>query len=296
MPTSYSGTRLTLHTASYEADVVSVGAGLAALTHEGNALIHPHGDDGFAPAYMGKTLLPWPNRISGGRYRVGGSEQQLPINDVEHHAALHGLAAWTDWEVAQREENIAVLRTFIAPRPGYPWALRAKARFELSEGEGLTFTLSTTNVGEGAAPYGAAAHPYISFAGAPVDQYEIEVPAFSALEVDENLTPLGARPASELGVDFRRARVLGASQLDHAFTDLPDGQWRLRVTDIGSGRAASITSDTRWVQLYSGEEIGRRGLAVEPMTCAPDAFNNGMGLLWLEPGQTHTFRYGIKAE
>ncbi len=290
-----SGTRLSLHAGPYEAAVVSVGAGIASLTFEGHSLVLPHGDDEFAPGYLGKTLLPWPNRIAGGKYKFGDGEQQLPINDVEHHAALHGLMAWENWEIVKQEDDIVVFRALVAPRPGYPWCLLAKVSFQLSEVTGLTFTLHTTNVGDRAAPYGAASHPYISFDGSAVDEYEIELPARSAVDVDDNLTPVGLRPTTDLGVDFSQPRVLGSASLDHAFTDLPEGRWQLRVRDTRSGRAVCLESDARWVQLYSGEEVNRRGLAVEPMTCAPDAFNNSMGLTWVKPGHTHVFGYTIQA-
>lgn len=296
MHSSSSGTRIGLKAGPYEAHVVTVGAGIASLTVDGLSLTHPHGDDKFARGYMGKTLLPWPNRIAGGVYEGDGEEQQLPINDVEHHAALHGLMAWENWQIVDRQENAVALRALVAPRPGYPWTLEATVRVELHEINGLTFNLVTTNIGSGNAPYGAASHPYISFDGAPVDGYEIEVPANHAMEVDENLTPVGLRPVDELDVNFTKPRVLGKAVLDHAFTDLPEGKWSIRVKDISSGRSARLTSNTNWVQLYSGEEINRTGLAVEPMTCAPNAFNNKMGLTWLKSGQSHVFSYSLRED
>jgi aldose 1-epimerase len=52
------------------------------------------------------------------------------------------------------------------------------------------------------------------------------------------------------------------------------------------------------IQVYTGDEDPdpdrrRRSVAVEPMTCAPDAFNSGHGLLVLEPGQEFAGRCGV---
>ena len=51
--------------------------------------------------------------------------------------------------------------------------------------------------------------------------------------------------------------------------------------------------------IYSGDTLAdltrRRGLAIEPMTCAPDAFNSGAGLVVLQPGEVHTATWGIAA-
>ncbi|MFN8047215.1 MAG: aldose-1-epimerase [Ancrocorticia sp.] len=295
MNISASGRRIILRSGSYEAHIVTVGAGIAHLVHEGHGLIYSHDDDGFAPAYMGKTLIPWPNRIAGGVYKVDGQQHRLPVNDAEHHAALHGFMAWVEWTVVAEEQTFVELESLVAARPGYPWTLRARVRYELNKVSGLHYVLWVENVGRGTAPYGCASHPYVSFDGASVDGYEIVLPAGSALDVDADLTPVGLRGVNELGVDFTKARVLGTDSLDHAFTDLSEGAWKLRVTDTGCGRAVVLTSDARWVQLYSGEEIGRQGLAIEPMTCAPNAFNNGLGLIWLAPGEEHTFSYSVAA-
>ena len=49
-----------------------------------------------------------------------------------------------------------------------------------------------------------------------------------------------------------------------------------------------------------GEGVTRIGLALEPMTCAPDAFNDAnyeydTGLVRLEPGATHEASWTIAA-
>ncbi len=46
--------------------------------------------------------------------------------------------------------------------------------------------------------------------------------------------------------------------------------------------SVSLLRSTR-VQIYSGEKLQRQGLAVEPMSCPPNAFNSGIDLLLLEP-------------
>ena len=56
---------------------------------------------------------------------------------------------------------------------------------------------------------------------------------------------------------------------------------------------------TDYLQVFSGDTLApgrrRRGLAVEPMSCPADAFNSGAGLVRLEPGQTHTLQWGLRA-
>jgi aldose 1-epimerase len=54
----------------------------------------------------------------------------------------------------------------------------------------------------------------------------------------------------------------------------------------------------RFLMVYTPDAISdlsrrRRSLAIEPMTCAPDAFRSGLGLLVLEPGRRSTAVWGV---
>ena len=87
----------------------------------------------------------------------------------------------------------------------------------------------------------------------------------------------------------------GPTRLDHCFTDLDRGE---------DGRArVAIGETTLWadeaypyLMVFTGDglpDVERRSLAVEPMTCAPNAFVSGQGLVLLEPGDSHAAAWGI---
>jgi aldose 1-epimerase len=83
--------------------------------------------------------------------------------------------------------------------------------------------------------------------------------------------------------------------LDHCFTALEresDGRARVRLGET------TLWLDESWpyVMVFTGDplpDVARRSVAVEPMTCAPNAFRNGDGLAVLEPGETHSGTWGI---
>lgn len=58
-----------------------------------------------------------------------------------------------------------------------------------------------------------------------------------------------------------------------------------------------MSRDYRYVQVFSGDTLGpdkrRRGLAVEPMTCPPNAFRTGVDLMVLRPGEDIRLEWGI---
>lgn len=287
-----SGTAIELAAEDYRATVVSVGAGLASLTRGGRALVYPHRPDQMAQGYQGKVLVPWPNRIAGGAYAFQGQTYQVPVNEPDRHAALHGLMSWVDWHVDHVDARTAVLSTFLAPQPGYPFALESHVRYAL-DARGLHVDIASTNVGAGPAPYGTAQHPYLTCDLAPEDGYELRLPARTAYRTDRDLTPTEPVAVEELGLDFQTPRAIGATRIDRAFTDLPEGTWQLTLRDPATRIGVSLSTDTRWVQLFTAEPFERRALAVEPMTGPANAFNSGLGLVVVQPGQTHTLSYAI---
>lgn len=270
----------------YEATVVSVGGGLRRLSHDGRDVLLGYGDDELCHAGLGQLLIPWPNRIADGRYTFAGTEHRLALTEPARLNASHGLTRWSVWDRAA--ENTFVHR--LHGQPGYPYQLDLRATYDLDE-SGVTVTVTATNIGGADAPYGFGAHPYLTV-GRRVDECELTFTAARRLDVDpERLLPLGLIDATG---KFSTPRVVGDQEIDNAFTGLPS-PWTVTLADPRSGRTTSLTSDTPWMQIYTGEALDRAGLAVEPMTCPPNAFATGTDLIVLSPGDTHTTSFTITA-
>jgi aldose 1-epimerase len=127
-----------------------------------------------------------------------------------------------------------------------------------------------------------------------IDECVLEFRAAEWLEVSpERMTPIGLSPVAGSPYDFQQARVIGDLELDNAFTGLGGSQWSVTLTDHDSGNRSVLTSDTPWLQLYTGGAVGRTALAVEPMTCPPNAFITGQNLVVLKPGDSHSTRFTV---
>lgn len=309
--TPASGTPVTLRSGAYEAHLATIGATLRALTHDGRHLVVPFAVDQMRPASRGRTLAPWVNRVIDGRYEFGGRSLQLPLTEPKRSNAIHGLVGWLDFEIVSTDADAATLAAEIVPQAGYPWWVRVEVTYRL-DADGLTQTVVATNVGEDAAPYGAGSHPYLVAGPAPLDDWTFELAASQVLEVtDERLIPVGLTDVEgSERFDWSIPHVLGAVELDHAYTGLSRtaGVAVARVTDpSGVGVELTWGEDCPWVQVHTADLPGgpaqpgnRAGLAVEPMTSAPDAFNAGRypydtGLIVLEPGASATASWRIAA-
>ena len=293
-----SGTQFELVAADYAATVAGVGASLRQLTWQGRDLIVPYDADQVRPAFRGAILAPWPNRVVDGRYRFEGIEHALALTEPTRGHALHGLVVWQAFEPIRQEPQAVTLHATLPAQTGYPFRLALQVDYVLSE-QGLAISLTATNTGPDSAPYGASIHPYLCAGPGRVDDWVLELPASSVMMVTpDRLVPLDVRPVRDQAeqFDFRHSRRIAETFLDHAFTDFaagPDGQCQARLTDgTGAGVAMSWGRDCPWLQVHTADmpdpESSRIGLAVEPMTCPPDAFNSGKDLRVLPPGGSTT--------
>ena len=296
-----TGEQFTLRGAGAEAVVVEVGGGLRSYRAGGRDLVDGYGEQEMAGNARGQVLAPWPNRLRDGRYRWDGEEHQTPLSEPETGNAIHGLVRFVPWLVVERTSEAVVLENLLHPQPGYPFALRLQVAYELSSA-GLGVTATATNEGDVPLPYGEGHHPYLAAgAGLLVDDCTLVAPAATRLETDERSLPTGAVPVAGTPFDLRAGRRIGDLVIDSCFTDLArddDGLAWVRLTGPdGRGTAVWLDSAYRYLQLFTGDVLPeprrRRGLAVEPMTCPPNAFATGESVLRLEPGQSTTGSWGI---
>lgn len=300
--TPRSGTPFRLEAHGYTADIASVGATLRTLRFRERDLIRPFGVDELRPANRGSVLAPWPNRVVDGRYDWAGAPLQLAISEPRRGHALHGLVSWLEFEVIEQALDRIILRAVVQPQLGYPFRIAVTVDYRLGE-HGLRTTVDGLNLSSDAAPWGASAHPYLVAGPGRVDDWVFSLAAATVLDVTpDRLIPTELRPVSELDLDFGGERRIADTFVDHAFTDLArdaDGITVARLTRDGVGVEMRWDSACEWVQVHTGDlpdpDLSRRGLAVEPMTCAPDAFNSGRGLLTLAPGEQTAASWEISA-
>ena len=300
--TSPSGAQLELGFGDQRAVVVEVGGGLRSYSASGGEVLDGYALDGMSTSGRGQVLVPWPNRLQDGSYEFDGRRHQLALNEPEARNAIHGLVRWVAWQVAEREPHRVVVEHALHPQPGYPFSLALAIEYTLSE-RGLEVRTTATNVGRDACPYGAGAHPYLTAGTATVDPLVLRAPGRTVLESDDRGLPTGRAPVDGTDYDFREPRAIGATKLDNAFTDLErdeDGRARVEVRDPATGRTVTLWVDGSYthLMLFTGDplpDVDRRSLAVEPMTCPPNAFRTGDDLIRLEPGESTAGAWGIVA-
>jgi aldose 1-epimerase len=103
--------------------------------------------------------------------------------------------------------------------------------------------------------------------------------------------------------DFSTSRLIGPTVLDTGYTDLsrdPDGTVRAELENADDSAAVTIWADGGFnhLMVYTADKVGdvkkrRSSIAIEPMTCPPDALRSGTSVVRLDPGASWRGTWGI---
>lgn len=301
-PEPPSGAQTEIASGDQRAVVVEVGGGLRSYRVGGLEILDGYQVDQRCTGARGQVLVPWPNRLRDGRYRFADVDHQLPLSEPSRQNAIHGLVRWSNWVLADQASDRVTMSQVLHPRDGYPFTLLMVLDYRLGA-DGLEVRNTATNLGDQACPYGAGTHPYLSLGTPTIDALVLRAPGSMRMLTDERAIPVGLEPVDGGPYDFRRARVIGDTVLDTGYAELergPDGRARVELAHPATGSAVALWMDEGYpyLMLFTGDSLEqaerrRRGLGVEPMTCAPNAFQTGDGLRSLEPGQSWSSTWGI---
>ncbi|HMN88948.1 MAG TPA: hypothetical protein PKD70_06550 [Saprospiraceae bacterium] len=279
------------------------GACLLALKLRGQSVL-----DGYStPAllqenYWGKNVLlyPFPNRLRDGRYSWQGQSFQFPINDADTGNALHGFGMDRPMQIymlnlGNASASIGLRYEYLGERLPYPFPFVFNVIFSLQEPDAFEIELQVQNTGPTPMPIGFGWHPYFQMAN-HVEEIALQLPPAMRVEVDERLLPTGKRlPFNE----FEQLRPLEDEVLDTCFALAADTPSIAEVKVKGAHGTLYYWQETgpgkfNFLQVFTPPH--RQSIAIEPMTCNVDAFNNGEGLLVLAPGKQATARAGCRLE
>jgi aldose 1-epimerase len=300
-PAPPSGEQFEIRSGDHRAVVTQVGGTLRSYTVDGRDVVDGFPVDETSAAGRGQVLAPWPNRLEDGTYVFGGRQGVAALDEPEHGNAIHGLARWLVWHPITRSADAVTLGCVVPEQPAFPWRVDLEVRYRLSSG-GLEVSTVATNRSATTAPFGIGFHPYLTVGSTLIDETHLTIPAGRRLEADARGLPSGDTSVIGTDFDFTEPRMIGEARLDTAFTELSvdGGTTTVRLESAGRLVQLWMAEGFRYVMVYTGDtlepvERRRHGIAIEPMTCPPNAFRTGTDLIRLDPGSSWTSRWGIRA-
>lgn len=251
--------------------------------------------------FKGSKLFPFPNRIADGKYTFGNKEYQFPINFPHEKNAIHGIILESNFTIVKKETaasgaSLTIEHRTSGTEEGYPFKTIVTIQYSLKT-EGFSCTTTIQNSDTVNIPLADGWHPYFK-TGSKMDDCVLTLPVEKSFEVDQRMIPTGqtlqettfTKPAKIGGHRFDTGYKLGWSEEKYGITVLVDTDKDITLKiwqEAGEGKY-------NYVQVYIPPD--RMSIAIEPMTCLANGFNNKEGLIVLEPGETRNFSFGLKLE
>ncbi|MDB5198998.1 MAG: Aldose 1-epimerase [Chitinophagaceae bacterium] len=245
--------------------------------------------------FLGTKLSPFVCRINKGKYRFEGKEFTIE-KYYDRNNALHGMLYDQPFKVFGHQSNensaaVSMIHEYRATDPGYPFNYDCIVTYELEKHNRLNVFTQVVNKDSGSIPVQDGWHPYFKL-DAKIDDLKLQFRSFEMVEFNEELIPTGKLISYK---EFDTLKELGNTFLDNCFTlNFSEGQPICLLQDTGKKIEIEIHADESYPYLQFYTPPHRNSIAIENISGAPDAFNNGMGLKTLSPGESATFECSYK--
>lgn len=281
------------------AEIYAFGAVLNKFSklHQGEAINVIDGYESTAdaqkhmtPFFKGSKLSPYVCRVKNARYEYEGLTHHF-TKYFDGPNGLHGLIYDKIFSVITTEANndgavVNLQYVYSTTTEGYPYTYRCEVEYCLKTTSELKVTTSITNLDEQAIPIADGWHPYFKV-GDCIDDCEFELKSTQMLEFDDKLIPTGRMVPYD---EFHTLKTFGNKWYDNCFTaDFDAGQPMVTLRNSSMGLQVTISPGQAYPFLQFFTPDHRKSIAIENLSAAPDAFNNGLGLQILDPGETAIF-------
>jgi len=233
-------------------------------------------------------LSPFVCRLKNGKYQL----ENIPYKISKFYLgenAMHGIVYDAIYDIDSLEANDSYALTTISYKylgsdNGYPFKYDIQLIWKLEPGNKLSVTSVITNKSSKKIPYSDGWHPYFKL-DEPIDKCSLQFDATEMLEFDENLIPTSKLITDTRFINFTSLKNIN---LDNCFllSSISNPKCILKSKNI----ILSITPDAVYPFLQIFTPDHRNNIAIESLSAAPDAFNNKMGLLMLEPNKPYYFK------
>jgi aldose 1-epimerase len=251
--------------------------------------------------FKGSKLFPFPNRITDGQYSFEKKIYNFPINFPHEKNAIHGILLDSDFQIVEQltsdsDASLTIRHLTKGNEEGYPFKMTIDIKYQLSE-KGFSCTTTIENTDHQNIPVGDGWHPYFK-TGSMIDNCFLSMPVECSYEVDRRMIPTGKTIKESI---FVKSTRIANTKFDTAYKLLPseDNFFTTVLEDLHQGIVLKIWQEGgnnkyNYLQIYIPPD--RQSIAIEPMTCLVDAFNNKEGLIILKPLEKRSFSFGLKLE
>lgn len=277
-----------------KAEIYSFGALLNAFTIRSINII-----DGFASreeaidhisnGFKSAKLSPFVCRMKNGEY--GFADKKFKIKKFYiGNEAIHGLLFDAVFEIKEYNSNnefawVQMQYDYSKKEEGFPFSYTCIVKYILERNNLLSITTIIKNNDNKAMPLSDGWHPYFTF-GQNINELSFEINSNQMLEFSDELLPTGRMLPFK---KFQQPEIIGETFLDNSFVINDLSKPACILKNKSTGMRLSIHPGISYPILQVYTPPHRKSIAIENLSSAPDAFNNKISLLLLQPGEEKTF-------
>lgn len=253
--------------------------------------INEAGVEDYLNTYKSSLLLPYPNRIANGRFEFRGRRHQMSCNEKALGNSLHGFIYNKTFEVVSAETKsnqaeLVISFSYSGDTAGFPYSFKTELTYSLDSDGKMTCCCEVSNSGKDVIPIGLGWHPYFDM-GQKVNRLSLKFDTVTHWEVDDKMIPtMDTVIIDPISGNIGEDEYDGCFTLENPIIELATEEGKKLIMDCGE--------DFPYLQVYTPPH--RKSIAIEPMTCPPDVYNNRVNLIELDPGEKRSFSYSMILE
>jgi len=237
--------------------------------------------------YNSSILFPFPNRIENGTFEFENNTYQLELNELALNNRLHGHVFnkyFTVKDIFTSENNAKIIFRYknTETEKGFPFPYTLDLTYTFTNNK-ISLDFDVHNSGTKSFPFGIGWHPY--FKAKNLIESVLDFEADKQYLVNKNMIPTG-----ETSLKFKTPLQVKDTFLDDCFIT-KNSKSSFKTSDYKIIIHFSSESPNSFLQVYTPET--RDCIAIEPMTCAPNSFNNENGLLILKAGEKYKWKVDL---
>jgi aldose 1-epimerase len=243
----------------------------------------------YKKSYQSALLFPFVGRIPNGEYNYKNNSYKLENNEPNCTNALHGLVydklfKIDTYEVSNSKAKVQLTYMSDGTLKGFPFKFKFQAIYVISN-DGIKISFKVLNNDKRSFPFGFGWHPYFK-----TDHLSSSSLSFSSdekLKCNEHLIPIGFIKNPEPSTF-----IINNKLFDDTFILLKNQvNFKTKHYEVQMNFS---TTNNGYLQVFT--PLHKESIAIEPNTCAPNAFNTKEGLLELKPNKTHSWAIDFKVK
>lgn len=245
--------------------------------------------ENISNGFKSTKLSPFVCRLTKGEYKFNHSNYKID-KFYMGDSAIHGLLfdqsfVVTDKGADDNKAFVVLSYSYNKTNEGFPFPFSMEVTYTLTTNNSLTLTTQVINKSNSDMPLSDGWHPYFTL-DTKVDELFVQFNSKRMVEFDDKLVPTGNYLPYN---NFNTAKKFGDTFLDNCFELNETGIGACSLKNESNGLQLNIIPGASYPYLQIYTPPHRNSIAIENLSGAPDAFNNGIGLIIAKPNEAYSF-------